>query len=395
MGQIVSSAAKPKRCNANQLSQLPTPAAGEHILVSSDNSMNAAGQGNFDCYIEGDGQNTASYLAEHSLMDIDSVNIGEPAEQTADLEISDKDGYILARFINGGIITKNFNSENVHNLKIMFFGNSLTQDAVECLPLLLKEIAPEIKFTIYVWYNAGASLKKQYDDYLIGGANCDIFSIYTSDSATWSNLANSKNISWVVENCDFDVLCLQEYSYFTWTDAELKTNFDNVANWFFNNYDKSIKVVNLIDAPNRSMVETMFSRAKSYTEYFLKSTCDESVIPAGVAIYYALQTSLSSLGDNGGLTPDGTHAQEGLPCLLQAYVVAMWIFQHLGIAKSIFGSTTRITNSVYTQLNPPGPNLGSGVVTGTDAQHLIAQECAIKASKIGKTLEFESLINNA
>ena len=62
MGQIVSSAAKPKRCNANKLSQLGTPAAGEHILVSSDNSMNAAGQGNFDCYIVGDGQTAATAL---------------------------------------------------------------------------------------------------------------------------------------------------------------------------------------------------------------------------------------------------------------------------------------------------------------------------------------------
>lgn len=62
MGQIVSSAAKPKRCNANQLSQVPTPAAGEYILVSSDNSMNAAGQGNFDCYIEGDGTKAATAL---------------------------------------------------------------------------------------------------------------------------------------------------------------------------------------------------------------------------------------------------------------------------------------------------------------------------------------------
>lgn len=62
MGQIVSSAAKPKRCNLNQLSQVPTPAAGEYILVSSDNSMNAAGQGIFDCYIEGDGQKAATAL---------------------------------------------------------------------------------------------------------------------------------------------------------------------------------------------------------------------------------------------------------------------------------------------------------------------------------------------
>lgn len=67
MGQIVSSAAKPKRCNINQLSQLGTPAAGEHILVSSDNSMNAAGQGNFDSYIVGDGTTAATALPLHTI----------------------------------------------------------------------------------------------------------------------------------------------------------------------------------------------------------------------------------------------------------------------------------------------------------------------------------------
>ena len=70
MGQIVSSAAKPKRCNLNQLSQVPTPAAGEHILVSSDNSMNAVGQGNFDCYIEGDGQKAATALELKKIEDL-------------------------------------------------------------------------------------------------------------------------------------------------------------------------------------------------------------------------------------------------------------------------------------------------------------------------------------
>lgn len=69
MGQIIGGAAKPKRCNKNQLSQLGTPAAGEHILVSSDNSMNAAGQGNFDCYIEGDNVHLATELPLKSLAD--------------------------------------------------------------------------------------------------------------------------------------------------------------------------------------------------------------------------------------------------------------------------------------------------------------------------------------
>lgn len=77
MGQIVSAAAKPKRCNANQLSQVPTPAAGEHILVSSDNSMNAAGQGNFDFYIVGNGTTAATALELHRIVDLaDSIEEG-------------------------------------------------------------------------------------------------------------------------------------------------------------------------------------------------------------------------------------------------------------------------------------------------------------------------------
>ena len=62
MGQIVGAKAKPKRANLNALSQVGTPALGEYVLVSSDNSMNAAGQGNFDCYIEGDGHTAAAAL---------------------------------------------------------------------------------------------------------------------------------------------------------------------------------------------------------------------------------------------------------------------------------------------------------------------------------------------
>lgn len=67
MGQIIGGAAKPKRCNLQSLSSLGTPAAGEYILVSSDNSMNAAGQGNFDCYIVGDGNKTAGNLQLHEI----------------------------------------------------------------------------------------------------------------------------------------------------------------------------------------------------------------------------------------------------------------------------------------------------------------------------------------
>lgn len=86
MGQIVSAAAKPKRCNNNQLSQLGVLAAGLHVLVSSDNSMNAAGQGNFDCYIVGDGATAATALPLQKIDELwqyfltDTTNLFPPTD---------------------------------------------------------------------------------------------------------------------------------------------------------------------------------------------------------------------------------------------------------------------------------------------------------------------------
>lgn len=88
MGQIVSGAAKPKRCNIQSLSQLGTPTAGEYILVSSDNSMNAAGKGNFDTYMVGDGHTAATELEFKPVNDFAKItlvkgkNLLNPAEIT-------------------------------------------------------------------------------------------------------------------------------------------------------------------------------------------------------------------------------------------------------------------------------------------------------------------------
>lgn len=111
MGQIVSGAAKPKRCNLNKLSQLSTPAAGEYILVSSDNSMNEAGQGNFDCYIEGNGTTAASALELQQIDDVKKVSTNE-----ADLDISDEEGNVLVRFADGEFKVKNFDTGKVPNV---------------------------------------------------------------------------------------------------------------------------------------------------------------------------------------------------------------------------------------------------------------------------------------
>lgn len=62
MGQIRGKNAHIDACNLRSLSSFGIPAAGQHILVSTDNSATADGQGNFDAYVEGDGVTAATAL---------------------------------------------------------------------------------------------------------------------------------------------------------------------------------------------------------------------------------------------------------------------------------------------------------------------------------------------
>lgn len=73
MGQIAGKYDFLSRVNLKDLSTIPTPASGEHILVSSDNSMNAAGQGNFDCYVVGDGKKAATELEQKKIVEMDTT----------------------------------------------------------------------------------------------------------------------------------------------------------------------------------------------------------------------------------------------------------------------------------------------------------------------------------
>lgn len=118
MGQIIGGAAKPKRCNLNKLSQLGIPAAGEYILVSSDNSMNAAGQGNFDCYIEGDGTMAATALPLHKFKgeELEEKLYGKENLLMDNVTTQPSTVYITADMVTAGEVLV-FQLESINNLQ--------------------------------------------------------------------------------------------------------------------------------------------------------------------------------------------------------------------------------------------------------------------------------------
>ena len=278
---------------------------------------------------------------------------------------------------------KKIGTKNSHEVSILFIGNSLTQDGIAYLPYLLKNYYPDIKFKFYIWYNGGYTLAQQYTKFT-NNEYCEIFSI-AEDTATWTNMV--LRMSDVLSMYQFDIVCLQEYFNYktSYTDTDL-TDWNNCRNYITSNYTggNGLEFVTLFHAPKRDDAQSIFNLAVAGNCLELQKTIADDMIPNGIAVYRALSTDLDNLGDQGHLSPDGTHTQEGLPCLLQTYVTACWLFDRFGIARSVYGCPMRMTTAIYNSINVPGPNLGTGVITGTDAQNLLAQEVAIQAYKEGK-----------
>lgn len=280
------------------------------------------------------------------------------------------------------------------DISILFVGNSMTQDAVSYVPYLLKHYYPEISFKFYIWYNAGRTLEEQYE-YFTNDTPCDIFSV-AENTGSWTNTSNSVKMSTILSTYKFDVVCMQEYFNYkeSYTQADIDV-WNDCKDYIVGNYEggNGLEFITLFHAPKRTVLGTVYPLEMSANALILQKTIAQDMIPAGIAIYNALSTPLDELGDAGHLCPintttglaDYTHAQEGVPCLLEALNVVCWILDKLAIQKSVYGCPLRMTTAIYESINVPGPNLGTGVITGTDEQNLLAQEVAIQAYKQGKS----------
>ena len=284
-------------------------------------------------------------------------------------------------------------------ISILFIGNSLTQDAVSYLPLVLKEIAPSLKFNIYMWYDGGYTLTQILSKWNNNTA-AEIFSV-CENVTSWTNANNTQKMgAFLASGKTFDVVCLEEYFNYKresgYTAAD-KQSFNDIIAYLRTNYNKPFKVVSFFHRPlckdtnnqvDLSIADEVYGLTYDGVRWQLENTISDGVVPAGIAAYRAMYDSvLNGLGDFGYMSPDGTHAQEGLPCLMQAWVTALWVLDQISIPVSINNAQGRVTTANYSSINVPGANLGTGVVVGTDAQDKEAMNVAIKAYKEGKKME--------
>lgn len=279
------------------------------------------------------------------------------------------------------IITKDSAKIN-HEISILFIGNSLLQDGISYVPAILTREFPFIDFKFYMWYIAGATLGDQYTAFT-NNTSADIFSIAVN-KPNWQNVT-SMTMAELLQQKRFDVVCMEEYLNYktTYTATDL-ADWNNCQKYILNRYNgkNPLEFITYFHAPLRTRKEEVYALTKTANAMILKNTAADDMLGCGMAIYHALDTALGTLGDGGDMTPgDRTHAQEGIPCLVQAYTVVNWILKRMSQFHRTLHMQFQMTEALYNTLNIPGPNLGTGVITGTAEQNAIAQTVAVQAFK--------------
>lgn len=275
-------------------------------------------------------------------------------------------------------------------ISMLLIGHSHTQDFISYVPYILKNYFPEVSFKFYMAYVGGATLKTQYTRFQNKTAFSNFY--YTENSQSWTK-GGTKNIDDILTEYTFDVVCMPTYL----TDHQASASqdieyWDMCVDYIANNYagDNPLKFIPLFQTTLRDNLSkypmaTQFSNTIDICKYILKNCVADDFIPMGMAVQMCVNNpTMATLGDYGYFSVDGNHTQEGLPGMMQGFMGVAWILEKLGIQKSIYGCKARMTTAIYQTLNIPGPNLGSGVLTGTEEQNLLGQKIALKAIKAGK-----------
>ena len=272
-------------------------------------------------------------------------------------------------------------TRDTKELSILFVGNSLTQDGIAYLPYMLTKYYPGFKFRFYMWYNGGYDLSQQYAKFTADTA-CEAFSV-AENTPSWTT--SQVKMSDILSTYKFNIVCMQEYfnrkeSYTSVTD------WNNCRDYIVSHYTggNGLEFISLFHSPWMTNEQTVYELTETGNALILKNTVADDMIATGMALHMARSTSLDSLGDQGHLTPDSIHAQEGLPCLLETYTALLWVLDRYGFPTSIYGLPFKMTAGIQSSIAVPGANTGTGVIEGTDAQNILAQEVAVQAYKVGK-----------
>lgn len=303
------------------------------------------------------------------------------------LEKIDKNGkktYYVDLQFNGTLYDRNGNAfdptTSKRSVRILFVGNSFARDSMSYLPPVLKSLQPNLDFVVGNAFIGSSSLGNwlaclSNEDVEFAGSTCSpqtcSYSKFRSSDTSWQS--QSKNlIRDILADEEWDIVVYQQVStYADNTDwdtyfAPYIYDIHNLTSYYAG---KNVKFgwvmthLNTLDADG-----TRTARLITNARKILSDTATEIIFPYGIAIQNLRTTPLKNLGDNGLLSPDSHHLNEGVGCLSAAYSYALVILNHVGFGNtSVMGDTILPTAEWCQSINVLQPNPSDySVMLGVD-----------------------------
>lgn len=305
---------------------------------------------------------------------VNDVNVS-PLNDLSDFSVSDPNGNTLLLLRNGHIRTKNFDSANSlkKSIKILFIGNSVTQDHVGYLPYLFKQLYPnEISFTIGNFYKAGRTIKDYVIDFITGNdtglySHAENTEIWTQDS--------QKYLLEAVTSEKWDIISIQAYTHRA--DAEDLSYAPTLVEWLRNNALSSFELAYLMPQNFVNASEKKDTRDAAIT-IIKENPCSILFAP-----YFCMEEAQKYWQVSGVLSPtgDGTHLREGLPVMITGMHLMDVICKRFGILSKIINNDLMMTRAIWATLNIPGPNGLVDESMNTEENYTKAQYCAVQGTK--------------
>jgi hypothetical protein len=268
------------------------------------------------------------------------------------------------------------------------------------VPFILKNVAANLKLTIGVAYIGGCTLAQHYANFTGETIELDgtsyapknySLSIYKPDATSWENVGSMSETE-CISYADWDIITFQQggiHAAKAWETYYAPYIF-RIQREVFNQVQKPIKLgwisIQGAYASDSDGLKSKWIATTANTELVQNKTGNQVVFPFGTAVQnLSTIQNLAEIGDGVGMTADGGHLHEGLPCLVAAYANALTILREANIeGKSIIGESTRPTKDWCDSIGVMGANYGdvtNDVVGISEENCYLAQIAAIQAIK--------------
>lgn len=225
-------------------------------------------------------------------------------------------------------------------LRVLAIGNSFTTDALGYMPWMMKAMANDVDLTLGLVYSGGYTLRQHW----YNGARDTVAYRHFSKCVRGTRWVEpytqyTCTLEQAVTHDHWDIILLQQGSSQSRDYGQYQPYLNYLINWL-NKHVTNENVIygwllpqawaNGYQNLGEDTSLDMFADMAACAQRVLNETAVSFVIPCGTSIENARMTPLDTIGVFGHLSLDGMHLQEGIPCLLEAYVAAQTLLQQIG-----------------------------------------------------------------